>query len=880
MKKLTTGEIREKFIQFFEKNQHLKIATSSLLPQNDPTLLYINSGMAPLKSYFLGLENPPRPNLCNFQPCIRTKDIDDVGDRHHLTIFEMLGSWSIGDYYKEKACALAYDLLVNEFCFDPKLLYVTVYSGNKDKNLAPDTESAAAWIKAGIDKDHIIPMGDDNFWGPAGDVGPCGPCTEVFFDTGAEFGADYVPGGHFDDESRFLEIWNAGVFMELNKQKDGSFQPLPFNSVDTGSGLERMAMVMNGFKSVYETDLVAPIVEIAQALLNFTPAQKKSQAEIYIRKYRMIADHMRAAVMILSEGVTPSHEGRGYIPRKLIRKVVASLVSSGSGSIDLSLIAKKVIELMSAYYPLLNSAREMILYNIENEVKEFVPIIKKGLELIDEDIIALKKGELFSGQKVFELVTTHGLPLEIIAENLKHQGVQYDVELYEKCYNEHRATSRVISRKGGRSVSDEKLELLLKALPKCEFVGYSDYQAKSAILLLMKEDRSVESVALSDEFIFVTQATPFYAESGGQVGDTGKIELFDALAEVSDTEKVNGYHIHHGRMLSGKFSKNDEVSLFVDESRRRQIMGNHSATHLLHSALHEVIGKHATQKGSHVSFDRLRFDFQHNQSVPKESLERVETLVNAWIINNNSTQMEEMAYEAALDAGAMALFGEKYDKDVRVIFLGKSSVELCGGTHVASTGDIGPFIITSETSVAKGVRRIEAVTGLNALKVIQDRNRFLQNSSLALNVKPEDLATRIKDLKKQLAKKSQKPKAVAVDAKSIAYTESAQVEIADKKAFVAAIKDTSVDHLKAIGDDLINQQKYAVVALLTADDKSLKACVWVEKKTSAKVKAGTILNQIIGPLGGKGGGRPHFAQGGAPAPQSLSEFVQNLAKTL
>ena len=864
MKKMNSLEIRQKFLEYFEKNDHLKISASSVVPQNDPTLLFINSGMAPLKNYFLGRETPPSPRLVNFQPCIRTKDIDDVGDRHHLTIFEMMGSWSIGDYYKEKACSLAYNLLVDGLGFDPKRLFFTVYGGNESLGIAPDTESIEAWKKCGVPADHIVVLGDDNFWGPAGEHGPCGPCTEVFFDTGAEYGPEYKPGGHFDDVSRYIEIWNAGVFMELNKLKDGTFESLPLKSVDTGSGLERLAMVMNGHDSVYDTDLILPLIELSKELINSDDVQTT----------RMISDHMRASVMILAEGVMPGNEGQGYIPRRLIRKCVAACISRGVEKPDFTKHINKTIEILGDHYPQLKSAKEAVLYNIQQEVNEFVPTVRNGLNMIKEELNTNSSSKkLFPGKMAFELVTTHGLPLEVIRAELKSQDITLDEEGYEKCYEEHRKASRVISRKGALNADQEKVEEAFMSDTDTEFVGYENSEGTSVVSKIYGESGVIDKVATGENIYFTTDATPFYGESGGQAGDIGLANTNTSKIQIIDTMKIKGKHVHVAEVLEGELTTGAEISLAVDKQNRMASMRNHSATHLLHSALHEVVGKHAIQKGSMVSSERLRFDFQNPGAVSKTDLDKVESLVNSWIMNNQGRETQLCGYEQALEAGAMALFGEKYDSKVRVVSFGKESVELCGGTHVNSTGDIGLFLITSETSVAKGIRRIEAVTGVAAVKMMQERNQILRSASDELKVKPSEITNRIKDLRKEMKLKIKE--AQKNTQSSTSFLSEIKMDV-NGVSFFAGVMEADAKAIKAIGDDLLNKGEAKLICLVGKEEKSLKTFVWSHEEVNKKVKAGDLLKKILEPVSGRGGGKPHFAQGGSPEVENLDKLTSGL----
>lgn len=877
MKGLSSKEIREKFIQYFQNNDHLKISASSIVPKDDPTLLYINSGMAPLKKYFLAKAEPPCPRLVNYQPCIRTKDIDDVGDRHHLTMFEMLGSWSIGDYYKEKAVELAYGLLVNELGFDPNKLYVTCYEGDKKLGLPADNESAVAWEKVGMAKDHIIMLGEDNFWGPAGDSGPCGPCTEVFYDCGEKFGPQWKAGDEFITTSRYIEIWNAGVFMEFNKSKEGNFSSLPLKSVDTGSGLERMEMIMNGYDNVYQTGLLKP-------LLDDLKSQYKNLNE---NSLYMMTDHLRSSVMILSEGVNPSNEGQGYIPRRLLRKCLAAVVSSGVQKIDFSPFIEKIVELMGSFYPSLKSNKDFILHQIIQETTEFLPIVKKGIDELDfflkteitSDLggpvfknysssdLKQKKEKIYSGKLTFELVTTHGVPFEVIKGEVESRGFKVNEEEYKECDKKHREVSRVVSygSKGGDSVD---IEGLFGSLAKTEFMGYSKFDFEGQVIGLIYESKKVDKVTSGQEFLLAVDKTSFYGESGGQAGDKGEIEGPSCKGLVRDTQKVGNIFVHFCKLTEGEISLKDNIILKVDKETRLKTRRNHSATHLLHAALRKVVGKHAIQKGSQVNPERLRFDFQNNQGLKEEELDKIEFLVNSWIRQNDGGVTRELSYNEALEDGAIGLFGEAYGDKVRVVSFGADSKELCGGTHVETTGEIGLMMILSETSVAKGIRRIEAVTGEKAVHLVQERNRILKESSKLLNAKLNAIPESIKNLQKKQselkkASKSNQPK------KETNFSMEKTLDVKGIKVFIGRM-DADRDTLKEVGDQLLDKGAADVVSLIGVEEDSIRSFVWVKKDLSKKIKAGDLLKEMLLPIGGRGGGKPHFAQGGGAGSDKVS----------
>ena len=865
MEKLSSLEIRKRFIQFFEEKSHLKISGSSVVPHNDPTLLFINSGMAPLKKYFLGKEEPPSPRLCNFQPCIRTKDIDDVGDRHHLTIFEMLGSWSIGDYYKEKAVSLAYELLVGRLGFDKNRLYVTVYEGSKSLGLDPDLVSAKAWEEVGIDPSHIIQLGEDNFWGPAGETGPCGPCTEVFYDCGDEFGPAWKPGQEFDTTKRYIEIWNAGVFMELNKNIDGTFSSLPLKSVDTGSGLERMAMIMNGFESVYETDLLKPILDLCLKLYHLDMGTS-----------RMLTDHLRAAAFIIAEGVGPGNEGQGYIPRRLLRKCIAALVKGKIEKVVFDEVIGKVIDILSPIYPKLKSNSEYVYHQINTEIADFMPIVRKGLDKIEDACEGLK-GDIFPGEVAFDLVTTFGLPLDVIYSELNAKNLRLDQKSYEKAYEKHRDVSRVVkSTSGEGGASDEKLGESLKGLNPTSFLGYETMEHEGQVLKIFSRGNEVQEVNGHDEFLLVCPETPFYAESGGQSGDFGFVEAGSGRAEIVDTIKWEKIHLHKAKMVEGVMKVGEEVKLCVNKEKRIQTRNNHSATHLLHSALHSVVGKHALQKGSAVNHERLRFDFQNNKALTEEEVEKIENIVNSWIRENSAGKVEVLDYNDALKAGALALFGENYEEKVRVVTFGGNSVELCGGTHVPSTGEIGLFVITSESSVAKGIRRIEGVTGARAFQLLQKRSKILKQASKLLASKPEDIIDSISQLQKK--SKEKKKATEKVSSSTVEYKENLNLILGNSAKFMMARLDQDKNALKTLGDQLIDKGDQDIITLVGVEEKSVRTFVWVKKELSKKVNASDLLKKILTPIEGKGGGKPVFAQGGGSKVEGVPkmfDLVQN-----
>ncbi|HAA42415.1 MAG TPA: alanine--tRNA ligase, partial [Ruminiclostridium sp.] len=664
MLKITSKEIREIFLNFFVNKKHLKIPCSSIIPTNDPTLLFINSGMAPLKKYFTGEAQPPNSDLCNIQPCIRTIDIEEVGDRHHLTSFEMLGSWSINNYFKEKAIALAFELLVEGFKIPKEKLYVTVFEGCEKLNLSPDYESARAWEKLGIPKSHIVfqPF-EDNFWGPAGDTGPCGPCTEVFYDTGDEHGEAYVEGGYFDTKNRYIEIWNAGVFMQFNKNLDGTYTPLKFKSVDTGAGLERLTMVLNGLDSVYETDLLKPIMdEIAL----------QSKGNLSQKAMRIIADHLRTTSFILSEGIKPSNDGRGYIPRRLIRKCAALTLKAKVEEFDFVSVLEKVIGQYSDFYTHFKQNKEDIINTFENERTHFQQVLKDGFKRLEK--ITGKESFEISGKDAFILVSTYGIPIELIQEYAEEKGGNVNIDEYKEEFKKHQEISKSPSSGGGKEgggIDLKELEGVLKDIPQTQFKGYEVYECEGTVLRIIKNGEKTDSVKSGDKALIITDRTPFYAESGGQVPDIGEFITPDGKADVLDVQKDdNGVFVHLVVVKEGILKVNSTVEMKIDKERRLKIQANHSSVHLLQSALRKLLGNTISQTGSLVEEDRLRFDFQYDDRMTEEEIEQVEKQVNKYIQMNIPLTTEITTLNDAIQKGVLAFFGDKYGDSVRVVQFG------------------------------------------------------------------------------------------------------------------------------------------------------------------------------------------------------------------
>lgn len=862
----SSDEIRDTFLWFFAEKDHTRIGSASIIPANDPSLLFINSGMAPLKSYFLGEALPPTPDLCNVQPCVRTIDIADVGDRHHLTFFEMLGSWSIDNYFKDRAVELAFELLTDRFGFPVEKLYVTVYQGNEKLGLLPDDVSAAAWERVGMPRNHIVYLGADNFWS-AGNTGPCGPCTEVFYDTGAEHGEGYQPGGEFDSKNRYIEIWNAGVFMEVNKLPDGTFEPLRFTSVDTGSGLERMAMVLQGCNSAYETDLFAPIVKAVEFTFAGTGAGQ--------RNIRIVADHIRASTFILSEGVTPSNEGRGYVPRRLLRKTIATATQAGLEAFDLGDLANVVIDHMKHAYPQLGKNRDRTLELLAREQHDFGRVVRRGLDQLFT--LATSPGFRISGEDAFALFATHGMPVDLIRDFATEQGGSVEEERFAELFAEHRKLSRgAVAKPGtdagkGTRVTVEREVIAPLGAEETRFLGHHHLTSEGQVIALVGTDGLVDTLAAGERGLVVFDQTPFYAEGGGQVGDTGQIMAHAVSARVEDTQKIHGHHVHIAHVTEGALKQGDTVQLTVDAQRRRAIMRNHSATHLLHAALRKILGEHVRQAGSLVAPDRLRFDFQHPQALSESEIDQAERLVNAQVLENADRTTEVRSYQDAIRDGAIAFFGDKYGDEVRVVSFDGFSTELCGGTHVHSTAEVGLFRIVSESSIGSGVRRIEAVTGEGALEYTLERDKVLKGLASRLRVSVDQLPQRVE----ALTSKDNKPKQQArVAAESL--IDAVRVSPSGHRYLVVQDPGVELSDLAREANRLSGELQAVVVFLLSDESGSLRVGVSVPKALAPNIEAKAVLQQVLGVTGGRGGGSATFAQGGGTKPDDLSAIVSRV----
>lgn len=837
MQKISSEEIKNRFLKFFQENKHMQISDSSIIPKNDPTLLFINSGMAPLKNYFTGVQKPPCPRLCNVQPCIRTIDIDSIGDKHHLTSFQMLGSWSINDYFKEKAIYFAYTLLTQAIGIEKEKLYVTVFSGDKEMNLPFDQESYDCWRKVGVSEDHIIACGkEDNFWGPTSETGPCGPCTEIFFDTGD--GEKYIPGGNFDTKKRYIEIWNAGVFMQFNKNSDGTFSKLAFSSVDTGAGLERLAMVLGGYSSVYDTDLLYPIREKIEE--NLENKSDLTETEKFI-----LTDHLRTTCLILSEKVTPSNEGRGYTPRKLIRRCMMIVFKNKIKKFDFLAVIRFIVERYKGMFPKFEENKNFVLEEFAKEYAQFEKVLKNGLEKLE--ILKGESGEI-SGDIAFELVTTYGLPFDIIKEYAKEHNLKLDELGYQSKIKIHREKSKNLN--SSKEVTELKkwLEMLGGVSPTV-FTGYDELKSNCKILKIIKDNEFVSEASQGELVGVVVDKTSLYAESGGQCSDIGYIVGENFKIKIKDVKKnKQGTFLHLGTVEVGTAKVKDEAITECDELVRKQTSCNHTSVHLLHSALRKLFGNELHQAGSRVESKRLRFDFNYDSSIKEDDINQIESIVNGSIRANIVRNLEIKDVAQAISDGAMALFESKYGDKVRVVSYGDVSSELCGGTHVERTGDIGLFIIVSAESIGKGIRRITAITGDEALRYVQNKIKDINLISSMYKVKPDGL---VQKLQNQLSKApNEKSSSVNIDnVKKVDLNSEFKLGYCSIDQFGKKTNNEVIKIADTIGG--------IMVCACVGEKKQL--IVAVSDKLQPKVQANVLIKELSEVFGGKGGGNKKIA---------------------
>ena len=853
---MKTSEIRKSFLDFFQSKNHEVIPSSSLVPSNDKTLLFTNAGMVQFKDVFLGTEKKNFSRATTSQRCIRAggkhNDLENVGYtlRHH-TFFEMLGNFSFGDYFKEDAIKFAWEFLTEVLKLDKDKLWITVY---KD-----DDEAEDIWKTIiGIDANKIARLGDeDNFWS-MGDTGPCGPCSEIFYDHG-----DHIegtpPGAEGDEGDRFIEIWNL-VFMQFNKDDNGKMSPLPKPSVDTGMGLERIAAVMQGVNSNYETDIFKDLILASEKLLG----NKESTS------HKVIADHIRSTVSLMADGVLPENEGRGYVLRRIMRRGIRHGYKIGAKQPFMFSLVKDMVQLMSSAFPDLKEKEKDITKLVKSEEIKFFQTLEKGIDILDEAISNITENTI-SGDIVFKLHDTFGFPFDLTADIAREKNLLIDEKRFNECMNQQKETSKASSN-------------FVSALPEAagidetKFLGYEDLESESNILVIWKDHERVNKANNNEEIYFACNQTPFYAEAGGQIGDQGIFASKTATGNILDCKKQGKVYLHKAIVKKGNIKTGDLIKMSVEQKKRSAIAIHHSATHLVHAALREVLGDHVQQKGSLVDENKLRFDFSHSKSLSKEEISKIESIVNKEALNNLEVKTKLMKIDDALKSGAMALFGEKYDDDVRVLTMGKNSysVELCGGTHVNRTGDIGLFIITNQSSVASGVRRIEALAGHQSIKHINNIREANTSLQSVLNVPTEDIHKKILSLieeNKNLKKKSVKSKSK----KSVVLSET--IDIDDWKLIIEQIEIESTKDLRNLVDEQKNANEKACIVLLNANKDKVAFVCGVTDNLSEFISADKVVSQLSQLIDGKGGGRSDFAQGAGKS-ENISDFVTSIINTV
>lgn len=855
---LSTAQIRSAFIDYFAKHGHQAVSSSSLIPHDDPTLLFTNAGMNQFKDVFLGTEKRAYTRAVSSQRCVRAggkhNDLDNVGytARHH-TFFEMLGNFSFGDYFKTEAIQFAWQFLTEELKLPKDKLLVTVYS--------EDDEAYGIWKDTiGIPEEKIIRIAtSDNFWS-MGDTGPCGPCSEIFYDHGEHIWGG-PPGSPDEDGDRFIEIWNL-VFMQFSRQADGTMEPLPKPSIDTGMGLERISAIMQDVHSNYEIDLFQALIKAAAEIVGTNDLENKS--------LRVIADHIRSCAFLISDGAMPSNEGRGYVLRRIIRRAVRHGYKLGANDIFFYRLVQALSDQMSDAYPELKEQQAVIEKVLRVEEEQFSRTLERGMSLLNQALGEME-GDVVPGELVFKLYDTYGFPADLTADVAREKGYTIDEEGFAANMQKQRERAQQSSQFGADYANVVSVD------HTTQFTGYEKIEQTSEVVAIVVDGEEVESVSDAAEALVFLDQTPFYAESGGQVGDTGTLTAGSNTVAVVDTVKLGNAFAHKGS-VSGQIKIGDQVVAVIDSQARRDIALNHSATHLLHAALRQLLGEHVTQKGSLVDKDKLRFDFSHLEAVTEQQLLEIEQLVNAQVRANNPLTTELMAIDAAKEAGAMALFGEKYDDEVRVVRMGDFSIELCGGTHVDSTGDIGLFKIVSEGGIASGVRRIEAITGAAALEYVQLQQGRIAQAAQLVKADPNALVDRIKgllqlskDLEKQNQQLTQK-----LNAQKGADVLSSAIEIKGVKVLVSEMPGVQSKALRPMMDDLKNQIGSGVICIGTANGDKVSLITGVTKDLVEKIKAGELVNYVAAQVGGKGGGRPDMAQAGGTQPENLAKALSSV----
>ncbi|SFN01831.1 alanine--tRNA ligase [Thermodesulforhabdus norvegica] len=879
------GEIRSEFLQFFRDRGHTIVKSSSLIPRDDPTLLFTNAGMVQFKRCFLGEEKRPYVRAASSQKCMRAggkhNDLENVGytARHH-TFFEMLGNFSFGDYFKKEAIEFAWEFLVNYLKLPQDKLYATVHEGDAGMNLGPDDEARELWARY-LPEDRILAFPTkDNFWA-MGDTGPCGPCSEIIIDQGPEFGcgsADCKPGCDCD---RYLELWNL-VFMQFDRKPDGTLVPLPRPSIDTGMGLERIAAVVQGVPSNYDIDLFKPIMEKIEELSGHRYGADKTK-DVSIK---VIADHSRAAAFLVGDGVLPSNEGRGYVLRRVIRRALRHGRFLGLDRPFLHEVALAVMESMKDAYPELIENRRYITEVIKYEEERFNETLDFGLRLLNQEIERLKDTgqSTIPGELVFKLYDTYGFPTDIVTDMARSIGFSVDLEGYESLMKEQRERSRLHWKGSGEAAVEGVYKEIGREVATVEFVGYETLETEGRILAIIAGNKRLNAASRGDRVEIVTDRTSFYGESGGQVGDRGLIEGPKGAVTVVDTKKLPGDLILHvGEVTEGSIEVGESVRLVVDAEARADTARHHTATHLLHATLRKVLGEHVKQSGSLVAPDRLRFDFTHFRALTPEELETVENLVNEEIRKNRSVCITQMSYDEAVRTGAVALFEEKYGDVVRVVEVPGLSKELCGGTHVRATSDIGAFFILNESGIAGGVRRIEAVAGRAAVRWVQNQRRMLRELADILRVPMENVKDRVEKLlerEKQLEKEIERLKYEITAAASRDVLASPEA-MGDVRVIVSEADVDDHAAMREVYDRFKERYRDKAVLVLggRTEDKAL-LLVGVSRDLTGRIHAGDLIRELASVVGGRGGGRPDMAQAGGPNPEKLGEALEKAREIL
>ena len=858
---MKTSDIRKAFLDFFNSKNHEVVASSSLVPSNDETLLFTNAGMVQFKDVFLGTETKNFKRAATSQRCIRAggkhNDLENVGYtlRHH-TFFEMLGNFSFGDYFKEDAIKFAWEFLTEELKLDKEKLWITVY---KD-----DDEAEEIWKNIiGIDPGRIARLGDDdNFWS-MGDTGPCGPCSEIFYDHGEHIDGT-PPGAEGDEGDRFIEIWNL-VFMQFNRDESGKMEPLPKPSVDTGMGLERIAAVLQSVNSNYETDVFKDLINASEKILGSEGSTS----------HKVIADHIRSSVFLISDGVIPEKEGRGYVLRRIMRRGIRHGYKIGAKKPFMHLLVKDLIKLMNSAYPELKKKQKDIIELIKNEEIKFFETLETGIEILEETISNMKNKTL-SGDVVFKLHDTYGFPFDLTADIAREKQLDIDEERFNECMNQQKQTSKASSSFVSSLPAASGIE-------ETKFLGYENLESDSKVLVIWKDQERIDAAKNKEEIFFACNQTPFYAEAGGQIGDKGKFASQSSTGSILDCKKQGKVYIHKAIVDKGSIKTGDVIKMSVEKEKRSAIAIHHSSTHLVHAALRAVLGDHVQQKGSLVDENKLRFDFSHTKPLTKEEITKIEDIVNKEALKNLEVKTELMKLDDALKSGAMALFGEKYDDDVRVLTMGENSysVELCGGTHVNRTGDIGFFVITNQSSVASGIRRIEALAGSKSIehvKKLRDVNLSLQNS---LNVSADELQEKVNSLieENKKLKKSSKSKSAK---KSVISSE--MHEFGDWKLIVEQVDVEDTKDLRSLADEQKNTNEKLCVVIFTESSNKIALVCGVTKNLTESLSAKEVVSELSNQINGKGGGRSDFAQGAGEADNikdlvtSIPNSVKSLAK--